>query len=60
VKAVDGAGWLGHLGLTQPDSVSLQAHIERDLAIGGLEQDDLIEGLLLQRDFCDQNHGRKP
>jgi len=21
VKAVDGAGWLGHLGLTQPDSV---------------------------------------
>jgi hypothetical protein len=36
---------LRHLGLTEPDGVSLQAHIERHLAIGGLEQDDLIEGL---------------
>lgn len=36
---------LRHLGLTEPDAVSLQAHIQRHLAIGVLEQDDLIEGL---------------
>ena len=34
-----------HLGLAEPDGVSLQAHIQRHLAIGGLEQDDPIEGL---------------
>ena len=28
------AGDLDHLGLAEPDGVSLQAHIERDLAIG--------------------------
>jgi hypothetical protein len=43
---------LRHLGLAEPDGVSLQAHIERDLAVGSLEQDDLIEGLLLQKGFC--------
>jgi hypothetical protein len=29
------------------------------LAIGGLEQDDLIEGLLLQMVFCDACHTQR-
>jgi hypothetical protein len=45
-----------NLGLTEPDGVSLEAHIDRDLAIGGLKQDDLIERLLLQRGFCGEGH----
>jgi hypothetical protein len=49
-------GELGYLALAQPDGVSLQAHIERHLAIGSLEQDDLIERLLLQRGFCGEGH----
>jgi hypothetical protein len=47
---------LSHLGLAEPDGVSLQAHIERYLADGSLEQDDLIESLLLQMVFCDACH----
>ena len=53
-------GELGYLALAQPDAVSLQAHIKCDLAVGSLEQDDLIEGLLLEMVFGDQCHGRKP
>ena len=49
-------GELGYLALAQPDGVSLQAHIKCDLAVGSLEQDDLIKALLLQIVFCDQCH----
>ena len=38
---------LSHLGLAQPDAVSLQAHIELYLATWGLEQDDMAQGVLL-------------
>jgi hypothetical protein len=36
---------LGHLGLAEPDGVSLQAHIEGNLAVGGRVEKDLTAGV---------------